>query len=149
MSQELIIYLLSWAVFYTGYPMPDELPTIDVVKHEYFVSSVCAGIDTIQDPCGGRGMYNDKESGHIYLNEKYIREIDAEAKGTIIHEMVHYLQDMSGDWEDMEDWQAIIICVERGVREREAYQAQAKYLEDVHNIQAFNKYRRTYDRCER
>ena len=90
-------------------------------------------------------MYNDKETGLIYLNAKYVSGDDIE--GTIVHEMVHYLQDLSGEWEGMETWQEDVMCFERSFREREAYTVQLKYLKDVYDI--IVPLRRVFDRCER
>ena len=146
MSTELIIYLLSWASFYTNYSAPETLPTIEIIDHSYFVSTVCFGVDTHQKPCLARGMYNDKETGAIYLNAKYISEITSDSEATIIHEMVHYLQDLSGDWEGMENWQEDIKCFERSFREREAYAVQRRYLNDVYDETV--PLRRMFDRCE-
>lgn len=35
--------LLSWAVFLSDYPAPDEVPTLLFKPHEFFVQRVCAG----------------------------------------------------------------------------------------------------------
>ena len=146
MSEQLILYLLSWAVFYTGYEMPEEPPVIEFVTHEYIVGTpLCKGIDTIEDPCTVRAMYNDFNSGVIQIHEKYKDNIDGYTKSIIIHEMVHYLQDMSGRWDDMYELKGTLLCQERSFRQREAYMAQDKYNEDVNNRRRL--LRRNYDDC--
>lgn len=146
MSPETIAYLLSWAVFYTGYEMPPEPPVIEYVTHEYFVGTpLCKGVDTIKDPCMIRAVYNDYNSGVIQIDEKYKNDESAHIKSIIVHEMVHYLQDMSGRWDDMYELDDVLFCQERSFRQREAYMTQDKYNEDVHNYKRL--LRRNYDKC--
>ena len=146
MSPELIAYLLSWAVFYTGYDMPAEPPTIVYVTHQYFVDSpLCKGIDTIERPCTIRAAYNDYNSGVIEVDEKFKNDTGAYIKSIIVHEMVHYLQDKSGRWKDLYKLPDILYCQERSYRQREAYMAQDRYNEDVHNYKRL--LRRNYDKC--
>lgn len=146
MSSELILYLLSWAVFYTGYPMPDKPPEIVYVTHEYFVQTpLCKGIDTLENPCTVRAAYNDYNSGVIEMDEEFRGVVDAHTKSIIVHEMVHYLQDLSGRWDDMHELENTLLCQERSYRQREAYMAQDKYAENVHSIKRL--LRRNYDDC--
>lgn len=133
MSPELMAWLLSWAVFFTGYSMPDQLPVIQFVPHSFFVQHTCNNVDTPENPCSTRAMYHDKIDGVIFLDEAFKDNINGYVKSIIIHEMVHYLQDMSGDWEEIENWQREIFCQERQYRQREAYMAQDKYVLSVHN----------------
>lgn len=146
MSNELIIYLLSWAVFYTGYEMPEEPPVIEFVTHEYFVNTpLCEGVDTPKDPCTVRALYNDLDPDVIKIDEVYKDEINGQVKSIIVHEMVHYLQKKSGRWDDMYQLKDELLCQERTYRQREAYMAQDKYAADVHNIKRL--LRRNYDKC--
>lgn len=133
MSPELIAYLLSWAVLFTGYSMPDELPVVKFVPHSFFVQRICHNIDTLEFPCVVRAMYDDNIDGFIFLDKKYKDNIDEISKSMVVHEMVHYLQDMSGDWKGIENWQDDIRCQERLFREREGYMAQDQYMLDIHN----------------
>ena len=145
MNSELIVYLLSWAVFYTGYPMPDELPIITFVPHSFFVERVCNYIDPPKKPCTVRAMYDDNTDGVIFMDKIFVNNIDGFVKSIIIHEMVHYLQDMSGDWKDMPYWQREIRCQERLYRQQEAYMVQDKYAYDVHGRRRLLP--RTYTPC--
>jgi len=146
MSPELIAYLLSWAVFYTGYEMPVEPPIIEYVTHQYFVDGLlCNGIDTPEKPCNVRASYTDFNTGVIDVDEKFENDAGYYIKSIIIHEMVHYLQDISGRWNNMYKLKGDLLCQERAYRQREAYMAQDKYNEDVHNIKRL--LRRNYDRC--
>lgn len=143
MSLEGLAWLLSWAVFYTGYQMPAELPVIQFEPNEYFEISYCRQKD---DECMVRAMYDDRHDGVIFINEKFYTGMNAEFKGTLVHEMVHYLQDMSGIWKGMENWHEPIMCQERQYREREAYMTQDKYLDDVHSIKGLRA--RKFPRCK-
>lgn len=146
MSNELVIYLLSWAVFYTGYEMPDAPPEIVYVTHQYFVDSpLCRGIDTVEKPCNVRAAYNDYNSGVIEVDEKFKDSVDPYFKSIIVHEMVHYLQDKSGRWKDLWELPDILYCQERSYRQREAYMVQDRYNEDIHNRKRL--LRRNYDKC--
>lgn len=146
MSEELILYLLSWAVFYTGYDMPEEPPQIVYVTHEHFVNSpLCKGIDTPEQPCTVRAAYNDYNSGVIEVHERFKDDKSGYFKSIMVHEMVHYLQDMSGRWDDMYKLESDLLCQERAFRQREAYMAQDKFAEDVYNIKRL--LRRNYDDC--
>ena len=146
MNVELIAHLLSWAVFYTDYPMPDQLPVIDYVTHEYIVNtSLCNGIDTVRDPCTARAFYDDGNTGHLVIDEKFKDNVDGYSKSIIVHEMVHYLQDLTGDWKDIADWDEPIRCQERSFRQREAYMVQDKYNLDVHGKRRLLP--RRYDKC--
>ena len=134
MTPELIAYLLTWAVFYTGYPAPEVQPVIAYVPHSHFVREMCGFVDTPENPCTIRAMYDDDIDGVLFLDEKYIGKTDAEVKSIVVHEMVHYLQDLIGDWKDINKWQPALRCQEKAFRQREAYMAQDKYMLDVHGV---------------
>lgn len=146
MSPELIAYLLSWAVFYTGYEMPARPPIIVYVTHQYFVDSpTCKGIDTYENPCSVRAAYNDLYTGIIELDEQFKDSTGYYAKGIVVHEIVHYLQDVSGRWNNMLELEGELLCQERAFRQREAYMAQDQYNEDVHGVKRLLP--RFYDDC--
>ncbi len=145
MSPETIAWLLSWAVFYTGYPMPDELPVIEFVPHSFFVERICDGVDLPEFPCGVRAMYDDNIDAFIFVDEVYEDNITGFVKSIIVHEMVHYLQDLSGKWKDIETWKRDIRCQERMYRQREAYMVQDRFALDVYNRRRLLP--RRYDPC--
>lgn len=145
MNPELIAYLLSWAVFYTGYNIPVDLPIIKFVPNEYFIEKLCRYRENPNDPCNILAMYDDEHDGIIYINKKFYTGINANLKGTFIHETVHYLQDMSGKWKDMKTWNISIKCQERQFREREARMVQVQYMADVHGIKAIPQ---KYKKCK-
>ena len=127
---------MQWAVALTGYEYPTEMPTIVYAQHSHFVETICEGEDTKRNPCDARAYYNDKDDARIYLNTKYF-DINGEwepyERSIILHEMVHYLQDMSGRWDGYQDWEDSKLCQVREYRQREAYEAQDEYMIKVYN----------------
>ena len=109
---ELLIILMSWAVFLSGYPMPKEMPEFRYTSHRFLVTYACGGRE-----CKVQGWYND--AGIVYISED-IKGADNET-GVIVHEFVHYLQDISGKFDTHS-------CIDSLERETEAYAIQNKYL---------------------
>ena len=134
---EILLHLMQWAVALTGYEYPAEMPMVVYAPHSYFVETVCEGVDTEKEPCVVRAMYDDETDGRIYLNTKYYKingEWTPYMRGIILHEMVHYLQDMSGRWDGYQDWEDSKLCKEREFRQKEAYVAQDQYMARVYNL---------------
>jgi hypothetical protein len=84
----------------------------------------------------------------IVLNTRYF-EINGEwnpyERGIVLHEIVHYLQDMSGKWDGYQDWSDDKLCKERQFRQQEAYEAQDAYMEQVYGLK--RKVPRFYGAC--
>ena len=59
--------------------------------------------------------------------------------------MVHYLQDISGQYDGYADWNIDRLCTARKERQIEAYVAQDKYLLEVHDKRRL--FPRQYDSC--
>jgi len=112
MNIELIKILLAWAVFLSQY---DKAPVPDVEEkpHSYFVKEVCGGKE-----CNVYGWYN---KGTIYLDKRLNESASEEIA---VHEIVHYLQDVSNKWDESS-------CKDRNLREKEAYLVQTKYSIEV------------------
>lgn len=95
-----------------------------------------------------RAYYNDEEDARIYLNTKYWK-INAEwtpyQRSIIVHEMVHYLQDLSGKYVGMTEWNDTKRCTARKERQIEAYETQDKYLFDAYGHRRM--FPRYYDDC--
>jgi hypothetical protein len=112
--QVLLPILMSWAVYFSDYPMPEEMPQVEFEPHGFFVDKVCAGKE-----CNAVGWYNDESI--IYIDEKY-RDSDASfATSLVVHELTHYLQHLSGRFDSFS-------CRDSLAREREAYGVQNNYL---------------------
>ena len=114
---ELLLVLLSWAAHFSGYDM-QEVPEVRYVSHEYLVTHACYGKE-----CRVTGWYNDQDT--VYIIDKYKGRLNEPLPSSLlVHEFVHYLQDMSGYWRKM-------TCEERVLREREAYYVQTEYIREV------------------
>ena len=77
----------------------------EYVPHSFFVERICDGVDTPEYPCTVRAMYDDNIDAFIFIDEEFKDSADPGfLKSVIVHEMVHYLQDLSCEWEDIETW---------------------------------------------
>lgn len=135
MTPELILYLLSWATFFSGYPMPDELPVIEFRPHSYFVMRMCNNFESAEDPCPVTAMYSDYDSGILYLDRIFNqKKITSKIESIIVHEMIHYLQDLSGKYKDIDSWEPNVACDAKDTRQREAYYAQDAYMRTAYGL---------------
>ena len=110
--------LLSWAVHLSQYSAPEQPPAVHFEPHSFFVEHVCGGKE-----CRAVGWYNDQ--GIIYIDEKYQHEDSRFAASLLVHEMVHYLQHLSGNYDSHS-------CEDSVAREREAYYIQNEYILQAH-----------------
>lgn len=145
---DLLTVLMAWASLISGYPYPEVLPQIVYADQAHFVEKLCDGVDTKKDPCDARAYYNDEDDARIYLNTKHW-EINKEwtpyQTGVIVHEMVHYLQDLSGKYDGYADWNDDKLCAARKERQIEAYTTQDIYLLEVFGARRLLP--RYYDEC--
>jgi hypothetical protein len=117
--QELINGLLVWAVTLTGYEQPVDLPVVEAVSHQQLVKTLCK-----EQFCTAVAYY-DTDTHIIYYDERMQLEQDQSARGFIIHEMVHYLQDLNGELVPAE-----MSCEQRIEKEQEAYRVQQYFLRE-------------------
>ncbi len=117
--QELINGLLVWAVTLTGYEQPVDLPVVEAVSHQQLVKTLC------EDQFCTAVAYYDTDTQIIYYDERMQLEQDQSARGFIIHEMVHYLQDLNGELVPAE-----MSCEQRIEKEQEAYRVQQYFLRE-------------------
>lgn len=122
-SPEVIAALLSWAVTLSGYPEPAYPPAIEYVPHAYFVEHVCGG-----RKCGAIGWYDNRRT--IYIDRRLEGQDTAFSRGLMVHEMVHYLQDLSGRYDPTS-------CEDRHRREQEAYAIQREFIARAYGQAAF------------
>lgn len=114
MDPATIAILLSWAVKFSGYPAPDAMPAVQYKPHSFFVENACGGRE-----CKVAGWYDDKNV--VYIENKY-RGTDSEfANSLLVHELVHYLQHHSGEYDSTS-------CRDSLAREREAYRVQNQFI---------------------
>lgn len=112
---ELYAVLLSWAVTLTGHPMPVHSPVVQLVSHSYLRQAACSGRE-----CKVMGWFPPGDT--IYIDKRLDPEHDLVASSVVVHEMVHYLQHLSGRYH------APYTCQDSLAMEREAYGAQRDYL---------------------
>lgn len=132
---DIFVVLMSWASLLSGYEYPEVMPQIMYADHSRFVEKLCEGVDTKKAPCVVRAYYDDEDDAKIYLNTKYWeinREWTPYQQSIIVHEMVHYLQDLSGKYDGYTDWNDDKLCAARKERQIESYQAQDGYLFEVY-----------------
>jgi|OM-RGC.v1.026057159 ribose 5-phosphate isomerase RpiB len=118
MEAKLLAVLLSWTVNLSSYPHPGVAPEIIYKPRQFFVDTACQG----NQKCKAAAWYNDKNI--IYLDDRLIGHTDANTRSVVVHELVHYLQDLSGEYEVMD-------CGLYAKREREAYSVQRQYLNKI------------------
>jgi len=117
--QELVESLLVWTVALTGYEQPDELPVVEAVSQQHLIQTLCDN-----QYCTAVAYY-DTATQTIYYDERMRLEQDQNARSFIVHEMVHYLQDLNGELVPAE-----MHCEERIDKELEAYRVQQRFLHE-------------------
>lgn len=115
---ELLAVLLSWASHLTSYTYPGTPPQYSIEDHSFFVENVCGG----EEKCNVSAWYNN--DGVIYLDKRLGDWEDPVVRSVIVHELVHYLQDLSGRYANDD-------CEDRLRREREVYSVQRTYLNRI------------------
>ncbi|MBI1733024.1 MAG: M48 family metallopeptidase [Gammaproteobacteria bacterium] len=115
---ELIAVLLSWASSLSGYPYPDSRPEIEYREHAFFEQHACAEAKN----CRAVAWYDN--AGTIYLDTRLADMEDPVIRSVVVHELVHYLQDLSGEYQTGS-------CREQMRREQHAYAVQRAYLNRI------------------
>lgn len=112
---ELFAILMSWAATLSGYSRPAAQPEIVVVPHSYLVAEACGGRE-----CKVLGWYPPGQ--RIFLDDRLDPVNSLYASSIVVHEMVHFLQQQSGRFEEG------FTCASALEREREAYAVQREFL---------------------
>ncbi len=118
MEAKLLAVLLSWTVYLSSYTHPGVAPDILFKPHAFFVDIACQG----NEKCDAVAWYNNQ--GTIFLDKRLEGNTDAFTRSVVVHELVHYLQDISGKYQEMD-------CDLHAKREREAYSIQKTYLNKI------------------
>jgi hypothetical protein len=145
---DILIVLMAWASIISGYDYPEVMPQIIYANHSHFIAKLCDDVDTEKHPCVVRAYYNDEDPAKIYLNTKYWqinRPWTPYQTAIIVHEMVHYLQDLSGKYDGYTDWGEEKFCAARKQRQIESYVTQDIYLLEVFGYRRLLP--RYYDPC--
>ena len=113
----LILDLLDALDQITKYRIPDVPPTVQKVAHSVVEQYAC------QKPCAALAVYRAGEG--VYLDESMTPETNVFARSVLLHELVHYVQDMNDELVNLKD------CERWYRREQEAYAIQKRFLEIV------------------
>jgi hypothetical protein len=113
---ELIAALLAWTVANTGYAAPPGPPNVEFQPSAFF-EQACADAGA---HCTARGFYRDG-TGTIVLHDAYRDLAGPRERSLLVHELVHFLQDQSGQW-------GATTCEVWVEREHEAFRLQYLYL---------------------
>lgn len=110
---ETIASLLIWASQLTGYGIPDQPVTVQIVSKEWMGQRACPSNPS---RCRVMGLYDDNNIVYV------IEGLTWQAQDHILlHELVHYLQHHSGKY-------SLERCIDTVLREREAYHVQNLYI---------------------
>lgn len=120
---KLVAVLMSWGVQLTDYPAPQQPPALEYRPHSFFVENACSNHE-----CAAMGWYNDQDV--IYIDESLRGKDSVFIRSLIFHEIVHYLQHKSGEFDTYS-------CEDQVWREREAYSLQRGYVAQVHGEAMF------------
>ncbi len=112
---ELMPALVSAIDQISKYQRPVAVPEILRVPHARIEAVVCNGAR-----CAALAAYRPGEG--IYLDDRLHPETSLFDRSILLHELVHYLQDMSGEHGDVKP------CMRWYLREQEAYAIQKIFL---------------------
>jgi hypothetical protein len=115
--------LLSWAVMLSGYAEPARPPAAEYQPHQFFVKHACGGQE-----CKVIAWYNDADV--VYFDDRLRGDDSSFVQSLMVHELVHYLQDLSGKFDSHS-------CADQIVREQEAYAIQRRYVAEAHGEAQF------------
>ncbi|PWT71942.1 MAG: hypothetical protein C5B46_07560 [Proteobacteria bacterium] len=122
---QLIAELLAAIHVLAGYPIPDAAPSVRLAPLSEMQSLVCRG------PCQVRGFYTQQHG--VVVNEALDLTHDAAARSVLLHELVHYLQQLNKKFDRLPS-----RCGQWFARESEAYEIQNAYLREQGNATRFD-----------
>lgn len=110
----LVAKLLLSASTLSGYAPPAAPPRVSVVTERELRAVGCSG------QCSANGLYSPGRG--ILISDRLDPAADVRARAVLLHEIVHYLQDLNGAFGDLPS------CERYLAREREAYAVENRYL---------------------
>lgn len=111
--------LLGWAAKLGGYMKPTGRPHVYPITPDEIRRVVCLNF-----ACSAVAFFNPA-TDVIYADDRLRLREDVVAQSYVVHEMVHYLQHVTGKIGDSATLQS---CEERMALEMEAYRVQNKFL---------------------
>jgi len=115
MRHDELTGLLNWASYLSGYKTNGDHPKLVFKPRQFFIDNACFG----NDKCRVVGWYNDR--GVVYIDDKLSALESRFERSLVVHEFVHYLQHISGNF-------STGSCEEFVQREREAYTSQREFI---------------------
>ena len=112
---QLVPELLTAIDQLSKYSIPQQLPGVHRVPHRKIEELTCGGAT-----CAALAAYRPGEG--IYIDEALEPETDIFARSVLLHELVHYVQDVSNELAGAE------ACDRWVRREQEAYAIQKRFL---------------------
>ena len=125
----LVVKLLLAVQGLTGYGAPEQPPNVEFRPQSVLQEEACG------HPCNVLGWFPPGDT--IYLDERLDPVADLRARGILVHELVHYLQQENGSLQDGSP------CTTWLAREREAFDVQIRWLTEQNApLSAFSRFRR-------
>ena len=121
---ELIDNLLDTIARLSNYRKPAIAPRVTKVSRAEIERTICSG------PCPVKGWHLPEEG--IFLDDSLTPETNLIHRSILLHELVHFLQELNGEGAEMDD------CNRWLHREREAYWLQNQYLQLVGNASSYH-----------
>jgi len=121
---QLVDSLLSSITRMSDYPKPDTTPPVTKVSRAEIERTICSG------PCPVKAWHMPGEG--IFMDDRLSPETDLVHRSILLHELVHYLQEINGAGASMDE------CDRWLYREREAYRLQNQYLGLIGNSTSYH-----------
>lgn len=121
---DLVDSLLKTISGMSGYAKPSAAPLVTKVSRGEIERTICSG------PCPVKAWHMPGEG--IFMDDRLTPETDLVHRSILLHELVHYLQEINGAGASMDE------CDRWLYREREAYRLQNQYLGLVGNSTSYH-----------
>jgi hypothetical protein len=121
---QLVDSLLSSITRMSDYPKPGTTPPVTKVSRAEIERTICSG------PCPVKAWHMPGEG--IFMDDRLSPETDLVHRSILLHELVHYLQEINGAGASMDE------CDRWLYREREAYRLQNQYLGLIGNSTSYH-----------
>jgi hypothetical protein len=122
---ELVESLLDTISRMSNYQKPDTMPRVSKIARAEIERTICSG------PCPVKAWHMPE--GGIFLDGSLTPETDLVHRSILLHELVHYLQEINGEGASMDE------CNRWLHREQEAYRLQNQYLGLVGNGSSYHQ----------
>jgi len=121
---QLVDSLLNTINAMSDYAKPSSTPPVTKVSRAEIERTICNG------PCPVKAWHMPGEG--IFMDDRLSPETDLVHRSILLHELVHYLQEINGEGASMDE------CDRWLYREREAYRLQNQYLGLIGNSTSYH-----------